>query len=217
MLGKRLTALWKSPQSSANPNLERLIRDNPQFHLYQGTLTSWSIQADTLRFLHSLLAPGITTLETGCGQSTVVFSIAGTKHICITPNQGEAERVEQYCAKLGLPKNLTFIIESSDVALPNNPLISTQFDHIFIDGAHAFPAPVIDWYYTARKLRIGGILSVDDYKMPSVQILYDFLCAEDEWELISIVQNTAFFRKLREPKDLADWTGQKINSTYPGY
>jgi hypothetical protein len=133
------------------------------------------------------------------------------------PDSGEADRVKQYCAELGLPKNITFIIESSDVTLPRSELIPLELDHVFIDGAHAFPAPIIDWHYTARKLKVGGILGVDDYKMPSVKILYDFLCAEEEWELMRIVQNTAFFRKIRELKDLAYWSAQKINSAYPGY
>ena len=59
------------------------------------------------------------------------------------PDEGEAERVKRYCAQLGLAKNITFIIESSDTALPHNELIPSELDHVFIDGAHAFPAPVI--------------------------------------------------------------------------
>ncbi len=215
--GIRPNALTPDTCHGASSRLKRLIEDNPQFHLYNGTLTSWAVQPDTLRFLYSLLTPGMSTLETGCGQTTVVFSIAGTKHTCIMPDSGEAKRVKQYCAKLDLPKSITFIIESSDIALPRNKLIPSKLDHVFIDGAHAFPAPIIDWHYTARKLRTGGTLGVDDYKMPSVKILYDFLCGEEEWELLMIVENTAFFRKLRELKYITDWPGQKINSMYPGY
>jgi len=194
--------------------LEKLIKDNPQFHLYKGTLTSWAIHPDTLRFLYSMLTPGMSTLETGCGQTTVVFSIAGTKHVCIMPDQGEAERVQKYCAELGLPKNITFVVRSSDVVLPQSEQIPSGIDHVFIDGAHGFPAPIIDWHYTAPKLKLGGIVGVDDFKMPSVKLLYDFLCGEEEWELVRIMHNTAFFRKLREPKDINDWSGQKINSTF---
>ncbi len=197
--------------------LERLLKDNPQFHYYKGAFTSWAIHPDTLRFLYSMLTPGMSTLETGCGQTTVVFSIAGTKHICIMPDQEEAERVQKYCAELSLPKNITFIIKSSDIVLPQGEQIPSELDHVFIDGAHGFPAPIIDWHYTARRLKLGGIVSVDDFKMPSVKVLYDFLCVEEEWELITVMHNTAFFRKLGEPKDINDWSGQKINSTFqPG-
>lgn len=197
--------------------LDKLFKDNPQFHYYKGAFTSWAIHPETLRFLYSILTPGMITLETGCGQTTIVFSIAGTKHICIAPDQGEIERVQQYCAGLGLEKNVTFIMKSSDIVLPRDEQIPLELDHVFIDGAHGFPAPIIDWHYTAHKLKIGGIVSVDDFKMPSVKILYNFLSAEEEWELIRVLHNTAFFRKLKEPKDINDWSGQKINSTFlPG-
>lgn len=192
-------------------SVERLIKDNPQFHQYEGTVTSWAIHPDTLRFLYSMLTPGTSTLETGCGHSTVIFSIAGTKHTCITNDSGEAERVKKYCEGLGFTKNTTFIIESSDLALPRNELIPSELDIIFIDGAHRFPFPIIDWHYTAPRLKLGGILGVDDFNMASVRILYDFLCVEEEWELVRVVHNTAFFKKLREPNTTGDWQHQKIN------
>jgi len=226
MIFQRLSTIcksaWPSPDKGLSSQkryalLEKLIRDNPPFHLYQGALTNWSVQFDTLRFLYSLLRPGLSTLETGCGQTTVVFAIAGTKHACVTPDSGERDRVREYCVQLGLPTNINFVIESSDKALSQGTLIPDELDLVFIDGAHAFPAAIIDWHYTGRLLRIGGILAVDDYKMPSVKILFDFLCAEQEWEILTIMQNTAFFKKLREVKDLVDWSGQKINSEYPGY
>jgi Methyltransferase domain len=202
---------------SVSTALERFIAENPPFHLHKGALTNWSVQPETLRYLNSLLNPAMTTVETGCGQTTVVFAIAGTKHTCVTPDSGESDRVREYCAQLGLPASINFVIESSDKALLQGMLIPDELDLVFIDGAHAFPAPIIDWHYTARRLRIDGILALDDYKMPSVKILFDFLCAEEEWEILTIMQNTAFFKKLREVKDLVDWSGQKINSKYPGY
>jgi predicted O-methyltransferase YrrM len=198
--------------------VDTLIQDKPPFHLHQGALTnSWSVHPDTLRYIYSLVSPGSVTLETGCGQTTVVFAMAGAKHTCVMPNAGEAERVKAYCANLGLACEITFVIESSDVALPCGDQIPPELDFVFIDGAHAFPAPIIDWHYTARRLKIGGVLGVDDYRMPSVQLLHQFLCDEDEWELLTIMQNTSFFKKLQEPKALVHWNGQKINASYPGY
>jgi hypothetical protein len=197
-------------------SIEKLIQNNPQFHVYKGSLTSWAIHPDTLAFLYDLLEPGMSTLETGCGQTTVVFSAAGTKHICITPDSGEADRVKQFCATLGLPQNISFLIESSDVALPCSELIPAVLDHVFVDGAHGFPAAIIDWHYTARRLRLGGVLGLDDFRMPSVRILYDFLCIEREWELIKIVRNTAFFRKIRELQGINNWHSNRINRWFQG-
>ena len=194
--------------------LERLIRDNPQFHKYRGAFTSWAVHPDTLRFLHRLLSAGMSTLETGCGHTTIVFSMVDTKHTCITPDPEEAGRIKRYCAQLGLAENVTFVVESSDVALPRNERMPAELDCVFIDGAHRFPFPILDWHYTADRLKVGGIVGVDDFNMPSVQILYNFLCVEEEWELIKTLHNTAFFRKLRDPDTADDWQRQRINATY---
>jgi methyltransferase family protein len=207
-----------SVPGKGTPLLERIIEDNPRFHFYRGSFTSWAPHPDTLRFLYGLLTPGMATLETGCGQTTVVFAIAGVKHVSVTPSADEAERVQRYCSRLGIAGDITFIIESSDVALPReNGAVPEHLDHVFIDGAHAFPASIIDYHYTARRLKIGGILGVDDFKMPSVHVLFQFLRTEAEWELVRLLSNTAFFRKLSEPKVLVDWSGQKINAGFRGY
>jgi len=216
--GYRAKADFHVGKFDGNYHLEKLIQDNPKFHMLEGHLTSWSVQSDTLRYLYNLLRPGMKTLETGCGQTTVVFALADTIHTCIMPDPGEAKRVKRYCKLMGLEPNINFIIESSDTALAQNRLVPPGLDHVFIDGAHAFPAPILDWHYAGKKLKIGGILGIDDYKMPSVKILYDFLCTEnEEWEFMSIFQNTAFFRKLKEPVSAVHWSGQKINASFPGY
>ncbi len=196
--------------------IERLIQDNPRFHVYKGVPTSWSVHPDTLRFLYQMLKPGMATLETGCGQTTVVFSLAKTRHTCITPSMEETGRIQAYCRNLNLPENVIFISRSSDLALPCGDNIPEELDVVFIDGAHRFPLPIIDWYYTAWKLKAGGIVAVDDYTMPSVGVLFDFLRMEDEWEQLRILENTAFFRKLRDPYiDFEDdWQHQKINLAF---
>ena len=83
---------------------------------------------------------------------------------------------------------------------------------MFIDGAHRFPCTCIDWYYVERKLRIGGVVGLDDFKIPSVRVLFDFLRVEEEWELTKIVRNAAFFRKIREPDQPYYWRSQRFNT-----
>jgi predicted O-methyltransferase YrrM len=149
--------------------IEKLIKENPKFHkLPSGSPTSWAVSSDVLKFIHSRLTSDMVTLETGAGQTTVVFAIAGTKHTCITPSKYEADRIKQYCQELGSESNLTFLTESSDMALPRHELIPPKLDFVFIDGAHHFPFPCIDWHYTERKLKVGGILGVDDFIGSSV-------------------------------------------------
>jgi len=205
------------PNQSAESDckvLETFLNECPKFHRYDGVLTNWGIHPETLRFLYTMLTPEMSTLETGCGYSTVVFSIAGTRHTCITPDAEEATRVQRYCAELGLGKNITFLIGSSDDVLKTHDSIPGELDVIIIDGAHRFPFPILDWHYTANRLKPGGVVAIDDFMMPSVHVLYQFLTMEEEWQLVRALHNTAFFRKLREPDSSGDWQHQKINKAY---
>lgn len=153
-----------------NSLIEELIQKSPKFHvLPNGSQTSWAVSSDVLRFIHNTLTSDMTTLETGAGHSTVVFAIANTKHTCITPSQTEVNGIEKYCSELGIGSNVTFLVGSSDLILPCNEQIPPVLDFVFIDGQHRFPCPCIDWYYVEGKLKIGGIVGIDDFKMPSVR------------------------------------------------
>jgi hypothetical protein len=57
-------------------------------------------------------------------------------------------------------------------------------------------------------------VAVDDYRMPSVRILFDFLSGEDEWELVKTFGATAFFRRLRIATNARDWADQNINKPH---
>lgn len=194
--------------------LDKLIADQPHFHEWDGQLFNWAVPPDVLRFLAGLLRSGMTTLETGCGHTTVAFGLAGTRHIAVTPDEDQAERIIRYLEGVGVTGNLTFIHESSDAALGSGYGIPDQLDLVFIDGAHRFPFPIIDWHYTQARIPVGGHVVVDDFRMPSVKVLYDFLIGEDEWSLVQEVHSTAFFRRDRLTGTTNDWTGQKINRPF---
>jgi hypothetical protein len=85
---------------------------------------------------------------------------------------------------------------------------------VLIDGAHRFPFPIVDWHYTQHRVPVGGIVIVDDYVMPSVRILYDFLSGEDEWELIDAFAVTAFFRRVKPTINTWNWADQRINKPH---
>jgi predicted O-methyltransferase YrrM len=192
--------------------VEELIAERPHFHAWpDGKPANWAVAPDVLRFIRRQLTPGMQTLETGAGQSTVVFAMAEAQHTCITPDRDQAERIRAWCAAHGIRNTISFIHESSDVALATGRGIPEALDFVLIDGAHRFPFPILDWHFTERRLRVGGIVAVDDYPMPSVKILHDFLAGEEEWELIERFQRTAFFRRRRETVNVWDWADQKIN------
>jgi hypothetical protein len=147
----------------------------------------------------------------------VVFALAGTQHVCVTPDRDQSARIKAYCTGHGIQSNVTFIHESSDVALSSGQDLPPELDFVFIDGAHCFPFPIIDYHFTERRLRVGGILGVDDYLMPSVRILHDFLVGENEWELICLQEKTSFFRRsanliVWDGKD--HWSQQRLNRSF---
>jgi hypothetical protein len=196
--------------------IEQLIQRRPHFHAWpDGKPANWAVAPDVLRFIHGSVAPGMQTLETGAGQTTVAFAIAGARHICITPDRDQTQRIRAYCGEHGIDQTVTFIHESSDVALPAGEFIPEVLDFVLIDGAHRFPYPILDWHYTERRLRVGGIVAVDDYPMPSVRMLHDFLLGEDEWQPIKIFQTTSFFQRKRATEYIWDWADQNINKGHP--
>src|SRR4051794_25539073 len=81
--------------------VERILRDRPAFH--GDGQVRWDVSPGTLHLLARLAGSAERTLEVGCGVSTVVFAAAGTSHIAVSPVRHEYERIEKYCAEIGVP------------------------------------------------------------------------------------------------------------------
>jgi hypothetical protein len=193
-------------------DIDTLVAEAPHFHAWpDGKPANWSVAPAVLRFIHGQLKPGMHTLETGAGQTTVAFAIAGVDHVCITPDRSQADRIRAYCAGHGIECRVKFIHQSSDIALASGQDIPETLDFVLIDGAHRFPFPILDWHYAEQRLRVGGVVAVDDFVMPSVRVLHDFLMGEDEWELVKMFQVTSFFQRKQATNTLWDWADQKIN------
>ncbi len=175
-----------------------------------GSLVSYALNEDALKFIARELRPRMVTLETGAGYSSVLFAAAGADHTVITHTQPEATRISAYCLQRGLPSLPKFVVENSDQVLPSLTL-AAPLDFAFIDGGHGFPLPQIDWYYSAKMLRVGGIVGLDDLHIPAVRQIHDFLVGEAEWELIEELAHTSFFRKVKELDYSNDWEDQAMN------
>jgi hypothetical protein len=192
--------------------LQRLLADKPSFHAWpDGRPANWSVAPQVLDYLYQQLWPGMFSLETGAGQTTAAFAIAGTHHVAVTPDRAQADRILAYLDGLGIDRKPTFVIESSDTALPAGRGVPERLDLVLVDGAHRFPFPIIDWYYTQDRIPVGGMLVLDDFIMPSVRILYDFLVGDGDWELVKAFQVTAFFRRIQRTENVWDWADQNIN------
>lgn len=196
--------------------VRQLLDDKPTFHL--GGEARWDALPGTLSAISAMSAPGLTTVETGAGASTVVFAASGASHTAISPDPDEHERVREYCQRTGVDDSrVRFITGLSDDVLPGLLGPGRRLDAAFIDGAHSFPFPVVDWHYISRSLKIGGRLLLDDIPIPSVADLFRHMSLEPNWHLERIFDDRAAEFTLIAPPAPENWPDQPYNRGYPDF
>ena len=179
-------------------DLTELLQAHPKMHTgMSGQPLSWQLADNLLHFIDTHVQERAKTLETGAGVSTILFALKGASHVCIVPDQDEIARIKAFCRNHGIPlDNLTFEVDRSDRCLPR--LEVTGLDFVLIDGAHGFPIPFLDWWYTADRVKVGGLLAIDDTEIWTGYVLKMFLMAEPAWELeADYAPRSVVFRKLR--------------------
>jgi hypothetical protein len=187
----------------------RLLNDRPVFH--SGGTKRWDCLPATLEWIQQSVHDGDRTLETGCGASTVVFASGGAYHTAISPEAEEHRRVLAYCGEVGIDTSrLSFNAGFSDLVLPNL-CRDRVLDLAFIDGAHSFPFPAVDWHYVTRALKVGGHLLVDDVPIPAVACVLRYMQSDPSWRLDQVLdQRAACLTLVTEPAP-EDWTLQAFN------
>jgi hypothetical protein len=164
---------------------KRVLSNPPRVHPLMPSGGVWMTDEDCYLFLAEHCGPSSTTLETGLGISTVLFTGWGCQHTCVVPDQDEADRLLAYCTSEDINVDrLLLRVAPSDVELPRQD--DSLLDLVFLDGGHEFPIPAIDWYYAGRRLRDGGKLVVDDVQLPGLyRGLLPFLDADPRWKLLN--------------------------------
>ena len=170
----------------------------------------WGLAWAALEWLERNVEPGMATVETGAGSSTIVFAARGASHVAVTPDAGEEERIRAACRALGVDDTgVRFAIGASHEVLPGwdaGPL-----DLALVDGAHGFPYPILDWWYLAPHLRVGGRVVLDDAYMPAVTTVVDALRASRAWAVEGAVgHRTVVARKLADELPQFDWHGERL-------
>jgi predicted O-methyltransferase YrrM len=168
---------------------------------------------EALTTIFERVMPGNRTLETGAGYSTIVFALAGANHTVVAPFATEQERIRAWCTDHGVDgSTVRYIVGRSQDVLPT--LESTALDFVLVDGDHAFPTPLVDWYYSAERLRRGGLMMIDDVPLSTGALLDDFLRAEaratpSRWREVERTPRTVLYQKLTD-NVLADegWMSQ---------
>jgi Methyltransferase domain len=194
---------------------ESMLSNNTIEKLEKEALTCYGIGKDVLAFIADNIQKGTKTLETGAGCSTLVFAFCGADHTAVTPSLSEINLITKYAVAHGISMDkVKFIQESSDYFLPRCK--EGEFDLILLDGKHAFPWPIVDWFYTADKLKQGGLMIIDDAEMRSVSILVDFMKVDTGWLLVADFSGkTIVFRKRRTSIHDVAWHMQPYTVSRP--
>lgn len=185
------------------PITDQLRRDPPLAH---GDDRYLGLAWPALEWLEANVQPGMRTLETGSGASTLVFAARGASHTAVSPVADEHERLRRYGASHAIRMDdVRFIAESSHTALQST-WTPEPLDIVLVDGAHSFPFPTLDWMYTAPHLKVGGRMLVDDAYQPAVNTLARYMRANPAWELETVPgHRTPVFRKVQDVPLSFDW------------
>jgi predicted O-methyltransferase YrrM len=178
--------------------------------LASSSLTCYGIESAVLSFIAEFIDEKSQTLEVGAGCSTLVFAIKRSNHIVLTPSHSEIELITAYAHQKQIPLNRThFVCESSERFLPQCQAVN--LDLVLLDGKHAFPWPIVDWFYTADRLREGGVMIIDDVPIRSVAILAEFMKVDPGWELLHSFSRALAFKKIRSSIHDVAWHMQPFS------
>jgi Methyltransferase domain len=208
---------WEMTVNTDLDIVQRVLADKPAFHL-SGT-AHWDALPGTLEAIRKIVRPGDVTLEVGAGVSTVIFAAVGACHTAVSPDPDEHKLIREYCQQIGVDDSqVTFLVGFSDDILPRHLTRERTLDVGMVDGAHSFPVPIVDWYYVARALKVGGKLLLDDVPIPATMPVFRHMNLEPTWRLDGVHDNrSAVFTLVQAPDPADDWIDQPYNKGYPDY
>lgn len=199
-------------------DITTLLENPPPIHRPGGgDFMQMGVTPEVLTFMDSRITADSHTLETGAGVSTILFAMKGAHHTVITPEADEFQRIEDYCKSQGIDTGrVRFIAEPSAHALPR--LEPTPLDLVLIDGLHGFPTPFIDFFYTAGRLKIGGLLVIDDIQLQPCTYMKDLLSEQPQWRCeADFSPRSIVFQKLEDGSEWCDWAAQPYVLRNSGY
>jgi predicted O-methyltransferase YrrM len=222
VLGRRFVSA--QPEGPVAPDaqvcIERLISDSPKLHSInqndaqwltehglptQAGPMNWAVPPQVIRYIAANVTAEHLTIETGAGHSTVAFAALAKHHTCITIDEYCVDATRKYLDELGISRNkVTFIVESSDTALPRLGL-TDKLDFAYIDGQHGYPFAALDWHYIDPYMKVGGIVGFDNAEIPAVRNHCEFLELNKTYRLVENISERAlgtycayFYTKLAD-------------------
>jgi precorrin-6B methylase 2 len=155
--------------------------------------------------------PFRSTVETGCGGSTIVLSHASDRHTAFAI-EGKDRTIAELLKQSDLRAESVIFVEGETKDTLPAYQFEGELDLVLLDGPHAYPLPQIELSYLFPWIGLGGWLVVDDIQIPSVYEMFDFLRKESSVVLEEVVVRTAFFRRVGAVEHGPDgWALQGIN------
>jgi hypothetical protein len=169
------------------------------------------------------------SVETGCGRSSLLFShLSLEHHVFALDDRDQSNSSVQMIidSRIANRDHLHFHYGPSQVTLPRDlalALNGRKIDWALLDGPHGYPFPELEYWAVYPHLAPGSLLIIDDVQIPSIARLYDFLRADDMFDLLHLevcgILSTAIFRRNDTPAtpELGDhWWDQGFNvRTFP--
>lgn len=166
---------------------------------------------------HALRLGGLRrSVETGSGKTTLLLSHLSADHTVFAVDAGRSiSQVRE--SPLFNAHAVTFVEGPTQRTLPRHTFAHTiQF--ALIDGPHGYPFPDLEYYYLYPIIERGGMLLLDDIKIPSIRRMFDIINADEMFELLEVVDdNMAFFRRTSVPcidPESDSWWLQGYNRGY---
>ena len=139
-----------------------------------------------------------TSVETGAGKSTLLFSHLSKSHKVFAIDDGNGSLTNVIKSPLLNQSTVEIIEGPTQITLPKYNF-SGKLQLALIDGPHGYPFPELEYFYIYPLLEEKALLIIDDIDIPTVYNMFQFIKADDMFELIDIVEKTAFFQRTNEP------------------
>jgi hypothetical protein len=156
------------------------------------------------------------SVETGSGKTTLLFSHLSKNHLVFAFDEGDKSISAVKKCELFKAGNVTIVEGPTQKTLPQYNF-TQKFDLALIDGPHGYPFPDLEYYYFYQNIVEGGLLLIDDIQIPTIHRMFEIIKAGDMFQLLTVVDNMAFFRRTDCPlinpfRD--DWWLQGYNRSH---